>query len=157
MSKTGLGKAALAISVFACTTMLSVGWSEQKGVSLSIEGAQAQMAGPYTPGVERRQARHARRTAAGAAAVGAGAAAAGATAAYYGSGGPYAGRDSYAYYGGPGGYGGPGVYGSPGGYGGAAYYGGPGVWSPGYAAQNGIICQPGTMVRLDDGLMHRCQ
>jgi hypothetical protein len=88
--------------------------------------------------------------------VGAGVVAAGATAAYYGSGGPYVGRDSYAYYGGPGGYGSPGVYGGPGGYS-AAYYSGPGVWSPAYAAQNGIICQPGTMVRLDDGLMHRCQ
>jgi hypothetical protein len=154
MSKTVLGKAALAVSVFACTTMLSVGWTQQKGVSLSIERAQAQMADPFAPGVERRQAR---RAAAGAAAVGAGVVAAGATAAYYGSGGPYAGRDAYAYYGGPGGFGGPGVYGGPGGYSGVAYYSGPGVWSPGYAAQNGIICQPGTMVRLDDGLMHRCQ
>jgi hypothetical protein len=168
MSKTVLGKAALAVSVFACTTMLSVGWTQQKGVSLSIERAQAQMADPFASGVDRRQARQARRTAAGAtaagaAAVGAGVVAAGATAAYYGSGGPYAGtgpyagRDAYAYYGGPGGFGGPGVYGGPGGYGGVAYYSGPGVWSPGYAAQNGIICQPGTMVRLDDGLMHNCQ
>jgi hypothetical protein len=136
MNKTGLGKAALAVSVFACTSLLSVGWTEQRGASLSIERAQAQMADPFAPGVERRQAR---RTAAGAAAVGAGVVAAGATAAYYGSGSPY------AYYGGPGGYGSP------------AYYRGPGVWSSGYATQNGIICQPGTMVRLDDGLMHRCQ
>jgi hypothetical protein len=146
MSKTSLGKAALAVSVFTCATMLSFGWSEQKGASLSIERAQAQMADPYAPGVARRQAR---RTAAGAAAVGAGAVAAGAVAAgaiaagatapFYGGGGPY------AYYGGPGVYGGP------------AYYGGPGVWSQDYAARNGIICQPGTMVRLDDGLMHRCQ
>ncbi len=146
MSKTSLGKAALAVSVFACTTMLSVGWTEQKGVSLSIERAQAQMADPYTRGVERRQAR---RAAVGAAAVGgavaAGALAAGATAAYYGGGGPY------AYYGGPAGYGGPG------GYSGVAYYGGPGVWSQDYATRNGIICQPGTLVRLEDGLMHNCQ
>ena len=71
--------------------------------------------------------RQARRAAAGAAAVGADAVAAGATAAYYGGSGPY------------------------------AYYGGPGTWSQDYAARNGIICQPGTMVRLDDGLMHRCQ
>jgi hypothetical protein len=63
-----------------------------------------------------------------AAAVGADAVAAGATAAYYGGSG-----DAYAYY------------------------GGPGTWSQDYAARNGIICQPGTMVRLDDGLMHRCQ
>ena len=71
--------------------------------------------------------RQARRAAAGAAAVGADAVAAGATAAYYGGSGPY------------------------------AYYGGPGTWSQDYAARNGNICQPGTMVRLDDGLMHRCQ
>jgi hypothetical protein len=134
MKQPSFGKAALAVSVFTCATMLSFDWSEQKGVSLSIERAQAQMDDPYTPGVARRQAR---RTAAGVAAVGAGAIAAGATAAYYGSGG-----GPYAYY-------------SDGGS--AAYYGGPGVWSQDYAARNGIICQPGTMVRLDDGLMHRCQ
>ncbi len=134
LEKAALGKAALAVSVFACATMLSFNWSEQKGVSLSIERAQAQVVDPYapTPGVARRQAR---RTAA--AAVGAGAVAAGATAAYYGGGGPY------AYYGGDGG----GAYG---------YYG-PDAWSGDYAARNGIICQPGTLVRLEDGLMHRCQ
>ena len=134
MKQPSFGKAALAVSVFTCATMLSFDWSEQKGVSLSIERAQAQMNDPYTPGVTRRQAR---RTAAGVAAVGAGAVAAGATAAYYGSGG-----GPYAYY-------------SDGGS--AAYYSGPGVWSQDYAARNGIICQPGTMVRLEDGLMHRCQ
>jgi hypothetical protein len=106
--------------------MLSFGWSEPKGVSLSIERAQAQMAAPYTPGVARRQAR---RAAAGAAAVDAGVAGAG----YYGATAPYDGGGSYAYY------------------------SGPGAWSQDYAARNGIICQPGTMVRLDDGLMHRCQ
>jgi hypothetical protein len=141
MSKTSLGKAALAVSVFTCASMLSFDWSEPKGASLSIERAQAQMSDPYTPGVARRQAR---RAAAGAAVVGAGVVAAGATAAYYGGSGPYAGpgSGSYAYYGG----------GSP-----AAYYSGPGMWSQDYAARNGIICQPGTLVRLEDGLMHRCQ
>jgi hypothetical protein len=136
MKQPSLGKVALAVSVFACATMVSFDWTEQKGASLSIERAQAQMGDPYTPGVARRQAR---RTAAGAATVGAGAVAAGATAAYYAGGGPY------AYYGGDGG-GGP-----------SAYYSGPGAWSQDYAARNGIICQPGTMVRLEDGLMHRCQ
>jgi hypothetical protein len=133
MKQPSLRKAALAVSVFTCATMLSFDWSEQRGASLSIERAQAQMSDPLTPepGVTRRQARRA------AAAVGAGAVAAGASAAYYG-GGPY------AYYRGAGG----GPYG---------YYGGPGAWSQDYAARNGIICQPGTMVRLDDGLMHRCQ
>jgi len=121
--------------------MFSFDSSEPTGASLSIERAQAQMADPYTPGVARRQER---RALAGAAAVGAGVVAAGATAAYYGGSGPYAGpgSGSYAYYGG----------GSP-----AAYYSGPGMWSQDYAARNGIICQPGTLVRLEDGLMHRCQ
>ena len=150
MSKTSLGKAALAVSVFTCATMLSFDWSEPKGVSLSIERAQAQVGDPYapTPGVARRQTR---RAVAGAAAVGAGAVAAGATAAYYGGGGPYAGpgSGSYAYYGGGAPYVGGGVS--------QGYYGGPGVWSQDYAARNGIICQPGTLVRLEDGLMHRCQ
>jgi hypothetical protein len=134
MKQPSLRKAALAVSVFTCATMLSFDWSEQGSASLSIERAQAQTVDPLTPapGVTRRQAR---RAAAGAAAVGAGAAAAGATAAYYGSG-------PYAYYRGNGPYG---------------YYGGPGIWSQDYATRNGIICQPGTMVRLDDGLMHRCQ
>ena len=142
MSKTSLGKAALAVSVFTCATMLSFDGSEQDGVSLSIERAQAQVGDPYapTPGVARREAR---RTAAGAAAVGAGAVAAGATAAYYGGGGPY------AYYGGGAPYVGSGVS--------QGYYGGPRVWSQDYAARNGIIFQPGTLVRLEDGLMHRCQ
>ena len=26
-----------------------------------------------------------------------------------------------------------------------------------YAARSGFVCQPGTVVRMDDGLMHRCQ
>jgi hypothetical protein len=152
MSKTSFGKAALAVSVFTCATMLSFAWSEQKGVSLSIERAQAQVgdpaADPSTPRVTRRQARRAAANAAGAAAVGAGAVAAGTTAAYYAGGGPY------AYYGGGGPYAGGGA---PQAYYGGAYYGGPGVWSQDYAARNGIICQPGTMVRLEDGQMHRCQ
>jgi hypothetical protein len=142
LEKATLGKAALAVSVFACATMLSFDWSEQKGVSLSIERAQAQVGDPSTdPSTPRATRRQARRAAAGAAAVGAGAVAAGATAAYYAGGGPY------AYYGG----------GAPQAYYGGAYYGGPGVWSQDYAARNGIICQPGTLVRLEDGLMHRCQ
>lgn len=134
MKQPNLGKAALAVSVFACATMLSFDWNEQKGVSLSIERAQAQMNDPYTPGVARRQAR---RTAAGAAAAGAGAVAAGAVVA-----GAVAAGATAPYYAGSGPY---------------AYYGGPGVWSQDYAARNGIICQPGTLVRLEDGLMHRCQ
>jgi len=131
MKHASLGKTAIAVSVFACATMLSFDWSEQKGVSLSVESAQARVGRPLTPvsvaGVARRQGRRAAIGAAaiGAAAVGAGVVGAGyygATAPYYGSGGPY------------------------------AYYGGQD-----YATRNGFVCQPGTMVRLDDGRMYPCQ
>jgi len=52
-----------------------------------------------------------------------------ATAGYYGAAAPY--------------------YGSGGPY---AYYG-----AQDYATRNGFVCQPGTMVRLDDGRMYPCQ
>jgi len=131
MKQPSLGKAAIAVSVFACATMLSFDWTGQNGVSLSVESAQARVGRPLTPvsvaGVARRQGRRAAIGAAavGAGVVGAGVAAAGyygATAPYYGSGGPY------------------------------AYYGGQD-----YATRNGFVCQPGTMVRLDDGRMYPCQ
>lgn len=148
MKQTILGKSALAAAVFTCASMLSFDGSEQKGVSLSIERAYAQMQEPSSPAVTPgRSARRAGRTTAMSAdAAAAGAVAAGATAAYYAGGGPY------AYYGGSGPYAGGPAY-----AGGAAYYSGPGVWSQDYAARNGIICQPGTLIRLEDGLMHRCQ
>jgi hypothetical protein len=57
------GKIAIAISAFACTALLSLGWSEQSGISLSIESAQARVGRPLTPvsvaGVARRQNRRA--------------------------------------------------------------------------------------------------
>ena len=136
MKQIRLGKAAIAISVFACATLLSVNWTDQNSVSLSVESAQARVGRPLTPvsvaGVARRQGR---RAAVGAAAVGAGVAGAAvvgagiATAGYYGAPAPY--------------------YGSGGPY---AYYG-----AQDYATRNGFVCQPGTMVRLDDGRMYPCQ
>ena len=131
MKQASLGKAAIAVSIFACATMLSFDWTEQKGVSLSVESAQARVGRPLTPvsvaGVARRQGR---RAAIGAAAVGAGVVGAGVAAAgYYGASAPY--------------------YGSGGPY---AYYG-----AQDYATRNGWVCQPGTMVRLDDGRMYPCQ
>ena len=131
MKQVSLGKAAIAVSVFACATMLTFNWTEQKGLSLSVESAQARVGRPLTPvsvaGVARRQGR---RAAIGAAAVGAGVVGGGVAAAgYYGATAPY--------------YGGGGPY---------AYYGGQD-----YATRNGFVCQPGTVVRMDDGLMHRCQ
>jgi hypothetical protein len=131
MKQVRLGKAAIAVSVLACATMLSFDWTEQKGVSLSVDSAQARVGRPMTPGsVAGVNRRHGRRAAIGAAAVGAGMVGAGiAAAGYYGATAPY--------------YGGGGPY---------AYYG-----AQDYATRNGFVCQPGTMVRLDDGRMYPCQ
>jgi hypothetical protein len=43
------GKIAIATSAFACATLLSFSWSEQRGVSLSVESAQARIGRPLTP------------------------------------------------------------------------------------------------------------
>jgi len=128
-----LKKVAIAASAFACAAVLSFGWSEQGGVSLSVESAQARVGRPLTPvsvaGVARRQTR---RAVVGAGVVGAG---------VIGAGAYYAGRGSYAYYGN--------TYGYGNGYG----YNG---WED-YAARNGIACRPGTWFRGQDGLRHICQ
>src|SRR6478672_10182309 len=119
MKQPSLGKTAIAVSVVACATLLSFGWSEQRGVSLSIDSAQARVGRPLTPvsvaGVARRQDRRA-AYGYGAGAVGAGVAAgaavvgtAAAVAASQPWGGPYYGRPyvgsgalaANAYYGGP--------------------------------------------------------
>ena len=141
-------KAALAATAFACAALFSFGWSEQRGVSLSIESAQARVGRPLTPvsvaGVARRHNRRAYGySVAGAAAVGAAAVAANS---YYGYNNPNAG-----YYAGSPYYQGSGYYtGGP--YGAYGSYG-----YQDYATRNGFKCQPGTMVRLDDGKMYRCQ
>jgi hypothetical protein len=61
MKRLSLGKIAIATATFACTALLSFGWSEQRGVSLSIESVQARVGRPLTPvsvaGVARRQYR----------------------------------------------------------------------------------------------------
>ena len=125
MKQMSLRTLAIATSAFACATLLSFGWSEQRGVSLSVESAQARIGRPFTPlsvaGVARR---HYRRAAygygagvvgAGLAAGAIGAAAVTATSPYgYYGGGPYVGT-GWGYYGGyPGNY--YGSYGYPGGY-----------------------------------------
>src|SRR6516162_667783 len=116
MKRLSVAKIAIATTTFACTALLSVGWSEQRGVSLSIESAQARVGRPLTPvsvaGVARRQNRRAAYgygagvvgAGVGAAAVGTAAAVAtspwGGTGPYYG-GGPYTGAlAANAYYGG---------------------------------------------------------
>jgi hypothetical protein len=59
MKRIRLAKIAIATTTFACTALLSFGWSEQRGVSLSVESAQARVGRPLTPvsvaGVARRQ------------------------------------------------------------------------------------------------------
>jgi hypothetical protein len=82
MKQMSLTTVAIAASTFACATLLSFSWSEQRGVSLSVENAQARVGRPLTPvsaaGVARR---HTRRAVYGAGVVGAGAAAVGTAAA----------------------------------------------------------------------------
>src|SRR3974390_1336782 len=105
MKQMSIGKVAIATMTFACTALLSVGWSEQRGVSLSIESAQARIGRPLTPvsvaGVARRQYRRAAYgygagvvgAGVAAAAIGTAAAAAASPWGYYGGGyyggGPY--------------------------------------------------------------------
>lgn len=58
-----VGKVAIATASLACATLFSFGWSGERGVSLSIESAQARVGRPLTPvsvaGVARRQDRRA--------------------------------------------------------------------------------------------------
>jgi hypothetical protein len=73
MNQMRLSKLAIAGSTVACAALFSFSWSEQRGVSLSVESAQARVGRPLTPlsgaGVARRQYR---RSAYRAGAVGAG-------------------------------------------------------------------------------------
>ena len=130
MKQMGFGKVAIATMTFACTALLSVGWSEQRGVSLSIESAQARIGRPLTPfsgaGVARRQYRRAAYGYGyGAGLVGAGVAAAAI--------GTAAAASSWGYYSGgyPGYYGAYGYGGYPASYG--AYYGDPDYYLAYYA------------------------
>ncbi|WP_439923856.1 hypothetical protein [Nitrobacter sp. JJSN] len=111
--------AVIAASTFACAALLSFGWSERGGVSLSVENAQARVGRPLTPvsvaGVARRQNRRA-AYGYGAGAVGAGLAGGAIGAAAIAAASPY------GYYGG-GPYVGTG-WGNYDGYGTSGYYGG---------------------------------
>ena len=82
MKQMSLTTVVIGASTFACAALLSFSWSEQRGVSLSVESAQARVGRPLTPvsvaGVARRQTR---RAVYGAGVVGAGAAAVGTAAA----------------------------------------------------------------------------
>jgi hypothetical protein len=164
MKQVSLRNAAIAVSTFACAALLSFGWSEQRGVSLSVESAQARVGHPLTPvsgaGVARRQARRAAygpgvvgAGVAGAAVAGAalGAAAIGTAGAIAASPYNYGGR---TYYGAGPYFGNSPYYGTSAAY---AYYRPYGVWDQEYARRSGFVCRPGTLVKMDDGLMHVCQ
>jgi hypothetical protein len=154
MTKIRWTKIAIAISTFAGAALLSFGWSEQRGVSFSVESAQARVGRPLTPvsvaGVARRQNRRA-AYGYGAGVVGAGVAGAAAvgTAAAVAATSPNWGWGGGQYYGGAGYYGGQGYYGGS--------YAGYGYPAQSYATSNGWVCQPGTMVKLDNGRMYPCQ
>ena len=91
--KMTLRTVTIATSAFACAALMSVSWSEQGGVSLSVESAQARVGRPLSPvsvaGVARRQTR---RAVYGAGVVGAGA---GVLGAYAYSGAGYSGWNDY--------------------------------------------------------------
>src|SRR5450432_2499822 len=59
--KVPFKRTAIATSTVACVALLSFSWSEQRGVSLGVESAQARIDRPFTPfsvaGVARRQYR----------------------------------------------------------------------------------------------------
>lgn len=162
MTQRILRNSAIAVSTLACAVLFSVTWSERDGVSASVESAQARVGRPLTPvsvaGVGRRQARRAAygygygAGAVGtAAAVTAGAVAAAASPAYGWGSNNW--TDSYAaqtdsQFGQP-------FYPHRAYYGNGPYYGYSG-WSD-YQARNGLKCEPGTLTKLDDGQMYRCQ
>jgi hypothetical protein len=163
MTKMSLTKIAVAVSTFACAGLLSVSWSEQRGVSLSVEEAQARVGRPLTPvsvaGVARRQTRRAAygyglgAGVAGAAAVATAGAVAAASPGYYGWGGSnwgnaYAAQAADPHFGQP--------YYPARAYAGISPYYGYSGWED-YSGRNFLKCVPGTMTKLDDGRMYPCQ
>jgi len=156
MKQMRLMKLAIAGSTVACATLFSFGWSEQRGVSLSVESAQARVGRPLTPmsvaGVARRQNRRAAygygagvvgAGVAGAAAVGTAAAVAATSPNWGWGGGPY--------------YTGTGYY-TGGALGANAYYA-PSTAGPStgwYITSNGMACTSGTLVTGANGLPFRC-
>ncbi len=169
MKQMRLTKLAIAGSTVACAALFSFSWSEQHGVSLSVESAQARVGRPLTPmsvaGVNRRQNRRA-AYGYGAGVVGAGVAGAAAlgTAAAVATNSGWA-SNPY-YYSGAGNYG----YSCVSSYrgGGPSYYGGAlgaNAYYPAstasastgwYITPNGMACTSGTVVIGANGLPFRC-
>src|ERR1700732_988527 len=132
MKQMSLAKIAIATTTFACTALLSFGWSEQRGASLSIESAQARVGRPFTPvsvaGVARRQYRRG-AYGYGAGVVGAGLAAGAIGTAAVAASSPWGYRATYGY--------GPGIST-------VGYYGGTGSDGGYYASSpwGDYACQP---------------
>ena len=133
MKHTHLRKFAIAVSTIAVAALFTVGWSEQRGISVSVESAQARRLyvsphyyyNPYRAdlsGVSWYAVR-----------------------AYY-AGGPWCGVGSTAGYGTVG-------YGTAGGLNNWSCYTG---WEN-YAQRNGIGCVPGSLVKGGDGIDYVCQ
>jgi hypothetical protein len=129
---------AIATSTVACAALLSFGWSPQGGVSLSVEKAQA-----YTRVVVRPNPygiRGAGLVGGGDVGIGPGIRGGGlpwyAVRAYY-AGGPWCARPGWQ---------GPGLNNY------SCYSG----WAD-YAARNGIVCEPGTVIKGGDGILYMCQ
>ena len=166
MKSMRLRTVAIAATTFAGAALLSFGWSEQGGVSLSVDSAQARVGRPLTPvsvaGVARRQNRRAAYgyggygvgagLAACAAVATAGAVAAATAPGYYGWGNSNWGN-AYAAQNDP--YFGQPHYATRAYYARSPYYGYTG-WED-YSGRNFIKCQPGTMTKLEDGRMYPCQ
>src|SRR3954469_13184225 len=158
MKRKSLTTVVIAASTFTCAALLSFGWSEQRGISLSVESAQARVGRPLTPmsgaGVARR---HYRRGAYGygAGVVGAGigaAAAVGAATSPWGWGGNAYYRGA-GYGGGP--YYGAGAFGNS--YGSYAAGDGGDTDTLAYCTQRFRSYDPGSGTYLGyDGLRHAC-
>jgi hypothetical protein len=143
MKQVSLTKATIATATFACAALFSFSWSEQRGLSLSVEGAEARVGRPLTPvsvaGVARRQDRRAAYGhGGGVVGAGVGVAAVG-TAAAVAATQPWGwGRGSYA---------------------GTGYYGGPlsarAAYQDSYAS--GPYCTPGALYVASDGLVQMCR
>jgi hypothetical protein len=134
MKQTAFRNFAIATSTIAFAALFTVDWSEQRGISLSVEHAQARRLYvspyPYNHYIPNQTGLpwYAVR-------------------AYY-AGGPWCGVGGTTGYG----YG----YGSSGGVFGAASYTCYDGWDS-YAKLNGIGCTPGTLIKGADGIMYVCQ
>jgi len=131
MKQIGLRKLAIATSTVAVATLLSAGWSERGGLSLSVDTAQARRLyvsphryypSPFSPAITGL--------------------AWDAVRAYY-AGGPWCGA-------------GPTGYGAASNALWAGTWGCYSGWAD-YAQRNGIGCEPGTLVKGGDGIIYACQ